>query len=334
MSNPANFIKPLQPGYSTGCPFPLTGVACTMSQYFRTITEENKLSLNKPVDSDVVYYSELNEWFTIDAFRSFSLKYVVDRCIHYRVGNKEFPINSGNLMLACKQPNVRAYFDSNAVTKSICIDVCPDTVAEAFTILTSTKDDEFDNYAAGYFKHPVFFESVAPVGSSLFGNKLNQLVKAIHSGDVEELINREWFLDLVEKIIAHEYGNFVALKNITSVKWSTRKELLKRLQLAKQYINDDFLQIEEIAQVATACNLSEFHFYRSFKEAFGITPYQYLLNCRLNFAKQLMRKKSESLSSIALTCNFPDLFTFSKAFKRQFGLSPSAFQLSIGYSIR
>jgi AraC family transcriptional regulator len=328
MSNPANFSKPAQLEYTTGCPFPLTGVVCIMSQYFRTITEENKLTLNKPVDSDVVYYSELNEWFTMDAFRSFSLKYVVDRCIYYKVGNKEFPINSGNLMLACKQPHVRAYFDSASITKSICIDVCPNTVTEAFSILTAKGDHEFDNYAAGYFNHPVFFESVAPVRSSTFSNKLNELVKAIHSGEVEELINREWFLDLVEKIIAHEYGNFVALKKITSVKWSTRKELLERLRVAKQYMNDDFLRIEEIAQVATACSLSEFHFYRSFKEAFGITPYQYLLNCRLNFAKELMRKRSESLSSIALTCNFPDLFTFSKAFKRQFGISPSAFQLS------
>jgi AraC-like DNA-binding protein len=267
----------------------------------------------------------LNEWFTVNAFRSFSLKYVVDHCIYYKVGNKEFTINSGNLLLACKQPHVKAYFDSSSIVKSICIDVCPDTVAEAFKILTARKDLDFDNYLAGYFQHPIFFESVAPVNTTLFANKLNHLLNAIHMGTAEELINREWFIDLVEKIIAHQYGNYVALNSISSVKWSTRKELLERLHIAKQFMNESFLHIEEIAQVAAMANLSEFHFYRSFKEAYGITPYQFLLNCRLNFAKELMKKNNESLSSIALVCNFPDLFTFSKAFKRQFGMAPSAY---------
>jgi len=296
-----------------------------MSSFFRTITEENKLSLNKPVNSDVVYYSELKEWFTVNAFRSFSLKYVIDKCIYYKIGNKEFPINSGNLLLGCKQPHVKAYFDNKDIVKSICVDICPDTVAEAFSILTAKNDLEFDNYLAGYFQHPVFFESVSPVNSTQFSTKLNHLVHSIHNGKAEELINREWFLDLIEKIIFHEFANYAALNNISSVKWATRKELLQRLNVAKQFMNESFLQINEIAEVATVCNLSEFHFYRSFKEAYGITPYQYLLNCRLNFAKELMQLNNQSLSSIALSCNFPDLFTFSKAFKRQFGVSPSAY---------
>jgi AraC family transcriptional regulator len=94
--------------------------------------------------------------------------------------------------------------------------------------------------------------------------------------------------------------------------------------VAKQFMKESFLAINEISEIATICNLSEFHFYRSFKEAFGITPYQYLLNCRLQHSMELMAMNDESLSSIALACNFPDIFTFSKAFKRRFGLSPSA----------
>ena len=317
----------MQPAHSGHCPNKLTGVACIMSQFFQTITEQNKLSLNKPVDTDVVYYSELNEWFTLNAFRSFSLKYVIDRCIYYKIGNKEFPINGGNLLLACKQPNVKAYFDSQPIVKSICIDVCPATVSEAFSVLTNKNDCDFDNYLSGYFKHPVFFESVAPLSGTVFSQKLSQLVFSIRDGNAEQLIDREWFLDLIEKIIYHEYGNYVALNSISSVKWATRKELLQRLQTAKQYMDDSFLHINEIAEVAAVSNLSEFHFYRSFKEAFGITPYQYLLRCRLQFAQELIRQEHQSLSSIALTCNFPDLFTFSKAFKRQFGVSPSSYQL-------
>jgi AraC family transcriptional regulator len=295
-----------------------------MGAFFQAITEENKLSLNKSANIDKVYYSELNEWFTSNAFRSFSLKYVIDRCIWYRVNNKEHAVKQGNFLLACKQPGVNAYFDSKDIVKSICIDVCPATVSEAFTVLTAQNDHHFDNYLAGYFKAPEFFEAVCPVGGSHFDVKLNHLVAAIQHGNVEYL-NKEWFLDLVEKIIFHEYGNYLALNGIHSVKLETRKEILRRLKRAKQYIDDEYLDIEDISQVANICNMSEFHFYRSFRQAFHSTPYQYILTKRLELSKELLLAGNRSVTQVAVHCNFPDVYTFSKAFKRHFNISPSGF---------
>lgn len=296
-----------------------------MGSYFHIITEENKLTLNKPLDRDVVYYSELNKWHTGNAFRSFSLKYVVDRCIYYKVGNKEYAVNKGNFLVACKQPFVNAYFDSPEPVKSICIDICPATVAEAFSVLTAGRDQHFDNYLSGYFKTPEFFEAVCPAHHSPFSKKLNDLVAAIVKGKADDHINREWFLDLVEKIIIHEYGNYLSLNGIRSLKPETRKEILRRLNTAKQYMDDRFLDIEEISQVASCCYMSEFHFFRSFKQAFGISPYQYLLSKRLELAKELITRGDMSITHIAAHCNFTDLFTFSKAFKRKFKISPSSF---------
>ena len=294
-----------------------------MASFFHTITEENKLSLNKPSDSDVVYYSELNDWFTTNAFRSFSLKYVVNRCIYYKVGNREHAVNEGSFLLGCKQPNVSAYFDSKKTVRSICVDICPATVAEAFTVLTAQNDHQFDNYLAGYFKTPEFFEAVCPVNAAQFGNKLNELVRAITNSQAHEYVNKEWFLDLIEKIIFHEYGNYLALNGIRSVKPETRKEILRRLNIAKQHIDDEYLSIDEISGVASFCAMSEFHFYRSFKQAFGISPYQYLLNKRLELAKEMIIAGNMSVTAVAAHCNFPDIFTFSKAFKRQFNVAPS-----------
>jgi AraC family transcriptional regulator len=295
-----------------------------MNSFFRTITEANKFSLDQPVDVDVVYYSELKEWFTSNAFRSFSLKYVVDNCIHYKVGNKEHAVASGTMLLACKQPHVKAYFESDDLVKSICIDIRPETVAEAFTVMSSGNDHNFDNYLAKYFQHPEFFETVCPVNSATaFCDKLNSLVAAIRRGDATDQVNKEWFHDLLEKIIYHEYGNYLALNGIQSLKLETKKELLSRLIMAKEFMNENFLSIEEVSEVAVFCNLSEFHFFRSFKQAFAITPYQYLLNKRLELGKELLTKGNLSVTQIAFDCNFPDIFTFSKAFKRRFGVSPS-----------
>jgi AraC family transcriptional regulator len=296
-----------------------------MRSFFHTITEENKLTLNKPTDSDLVFYSELNSWHTENSFRSFSLKYVVDRSIYYKIGKKEHAVNAGNFLLGCKQPYVNAYFESKQIVKSICVDICPATVAEAFTVLTAQNDHNFDNYLDGYFKTPYFFETVCPVSAAQFGNKLNDLVAAIANGTADQHVDKEWFLDLVEKIIFHEYGNYLALNGIRSAKLETRKEILHRLRVAKQYMDDACLEIKDINEIASVCNMSEFHFFRSFKQAFNRTPYQYLLNNRLQLAKRLIREGDMSVTDIAVHCSFPDVHTFSKAFKRQFNIPPSQY---------
>jgi AraC-like DNA-binding protein len=93
-------------------------------------------------------------------------------------------------------------------------------------------------------------------------------------------------------------------------------------------MDENFLTISGIGEVALASNLSEFHFFRSFKQAFGSTTYQYILNKRLELARAMLENHEIPITEIAATCNFPDLFTFSKAFKRHFGIAPSQFQKS------
>jgi AraC-like DNA-binding protein len=293
---------------------------------FQKITEENKLNLNKPVDSDRVYYSELKEWFTSNAFRSIGLKYVIDKNIHYRVGRKEYTLAGGDLMAVCKQPDVKAYFDNNKIVKSVCIDIRPETVAEAFTVMSEKTDHQLDDYLDGYFKQPLFFESVCPLKTApAFYFKIKTLVKAIEDGDVQTYLNKEWFMDLVEKLVYHEYGNYLSLNGIQSIKFSTRKEILERLRKGRKYIDDKFLSIKDIGEVAIVSHLSEFHFYRSFRQAFSISPYQYLMQKKLGFARNLLLANELPVNRIAACCSFADLPSFSKAFKRHFGMAPTRY---------
>jgi AraC family transcriptional regulator len=286
---------------------------------FQKITETNKLVLNKPMDIDMIYYSELEEWYTTNAFRSFSVKYVVDNCIYYKIDGKEHAVKAGTYMTACKYDNVYAY--NKLPIKSICIDICPDTVLETFTVLTSGHED-FDNFLSGHFKYPEFFESLNAVTNTTIGAKLQQLLSRIEKEKTPD-INKEWFMDLSERIIYQEYGNYLALNEINSVKATTRKEVLHRLLLAKEFMDSNYLEIAEIREIADHCNMSEYHFFRRFKEVYKKTPYQYITEQKMQKARQLLSEKKHTVSEVALLCNFPDVFTFSKSFKKFFGIPPS-----------
>jgi len=288
---------------------------------FQKIHENNKTKLNKPLDCDMIYYSELKEWYTDNAFRSFSLKFVVDQHIYYKAGAKEYMVEANHYMLASRQSHVKAYFNNNRVVKSICIDICPKTLADTFTVLTC-KGEELDNNLSGYFRYPEFFESIRSVQDSSIGNKLHGLLNVIRSGS-KVVVNKEWFLDLAEKIVYQEYGNYLALNEINSVKPSTKKEVLQRLHLAKEYMDSNFLHISEIKQVAEFCNMSEYHFFRRFKEVYRKTPYQYITEKKMQLAKEMLLQKKHSVSEVAILCSFPDVFTFSKAFKKFYGTPPS-----------
>jgi AraC family transcriptional regulator len=297
--------------------------------YIQFINESNKLSLNKPVNADRVYYSELLEWFTNNAFRSFSIKFVMQGTIYYRCKYKEYKVQQDHFLLTSKQSAAQAYFDSKQPVKSICIDICPTSIAEAYTLLLKKGELDLDNFMAGYFDHPYFFEHVYNVQESVVGKQLQKLSSVLNNGQFHaNMINEEWFLQLVELIILQEKGNYLSLNNIPAKKTATRKEIYERLIQGKQYMAACYYLNPDIATVAQNCSLSTFHFFRSFKQAFGISPYQYMMQLRLKYSLRLMLEENYSLTDIASLCGFPDLFTFSKAFKREYGMSPSKYQAS------
>jgi AraC family transcriptional regulator len=119
--------------------------------------------------------------------------------------------------------------------------------------------------------------------------------------------------------------NHELLNQLTALKTSTRKEIVNRINSGKEFIDMSFLQNPDILSVAKQSNMSVFHFYRCFKQVHGISPYQYMLGKRLAYARELLMERSLLISGIAIKCGFPDVFTFSKAFKRKYGVSPSKF---------
>jgi len=83
------------------------------------------------------------------------------------------------------------------------------------------------------------------------------------------------------------------------------------------------ISLEKIA--ALSC-MSAFHFNRVFKQVTAISPYQYLLQFRLQHAEQLLKETSESIAAIGYLSGFNSPDHFSYAFKAKNKLSPMDFR--------
>ena len=77
-----------------------------------------------------------------------------------------------------------------------------------------------------------------------------------------------------------------------------------------------------VSRLARVSGVSEAHFARSFKEAFGIPPHRYLLTRRLERAKTLLRDTNLSITEIAFQTGWNSLGTFGRVFRDVTGESP------------
>lgn len=96
---------------------------------------------------------------------------------------------------------------------------------------------------------------------------------------------------------------------------------------ALRYLETDFSDAAlSNAFLAAQCGISEVYFRQLFKEQFGTTPHQYILELRLRKAKQLLSDSSLSVGQIAETCGFTNPYHFSRAFRQTTQLTPSEYR--------
>ena len=99
-----------------------------------------------------------------------------------------------------------------------------------------------------------------------------------------------------------------------------------KLEEAKEYINLHFKEKDCITGAATVCGVTPRRFTDLFRECYHMTPNRYLLQRKLDTAKQLLDMAELSLAHVAEMSGFSDVYYFSKVFKRELGVSPGVYR--------
>jgi AraC family transcriptional regulator len=99
-----------------------------------------------------------------------------------------------------------------------------------------------------------------------------------------------------------------------------------QLKRVIDYMQANLTQDLSILDLATLTSMSESHFSRGFKQSVGISPYQYLMQQRVERAKRLLEKQSMAISTIALDCGFANQTHLAKVFRQMTGMTPKAYQ--------
>jgi len=151
--------------------------------------------------------------------------------------------------------------------------------------------------------------------SDIMGNKHNLFAELYHFSDIREI--KEWFMEICTKVASR----------VSNDKKSASKLLVEK---AKKYIQNHYHESDiTINKVCKCLYISPAYFSSIFKKETKMTFMNYLLNVRMNAAKELLRIPDMKTNEIARKIGYSDANYFSYCFKKKFGISPTEYRNSI-----
>ena len=110
------------------------------------------------------------------------------------------------------------------------------------------------------------------------------------------------------------------------MKGGAQDEYEKAVNKAIDYINNHLFETPDVKQLSLIANISKYHFHRIFKSIIGENIGEYINRIRLEYIAEYLQMTRYNLDEIALKTGYGTKHALSKAFKKHFGVTPSAFR--------
>jgi AraC-like DNA-binding protein len=94
------------------------------------------------------------------------------------------------------------------------------------------------------------------------------------------------------------------------------------------YMNENYTAGVSCSELADLVKMDKFCFIRSFKAKTSKTPYEYLLDLKIEKAKKMLKANNCSITEISMLCGFSSHSHFTSTFKKKVGVSPSAYRIN------
>lgn len=143
-------------------------------------------------------------------------------------------------------------------------------------------------------------------------------------------VNLEKYISQIKSVI-EEYYNYKRQSVLSSLSYTFFIDFFEQNEAEPNLINKIALYIEKnfikkltLEKIADTHGISVSKLCHDFKKEFNCTVFEYILNLRLNYARNLLLSNPNAKTKdTALNCGFDDISYFCKAYKNKFGLTPT-----------
>ena len=254
-----------------------------------------------------------------------SLRWVTQGRYTYEIQGRRYVLTPGNVLITEDGATYNSISTTGVRTESLSVTFHRTMVLDVLQNSRASQERLLDqNGHIIQSQEVTFFTHTFPVTGPL--TQILLRFQCLTQGEQPAGMNfHTLFFEAMSEMIIHEGKARREMLAIPSVKAATREELYRRLNLAREHIHANQAEELNLETIAAQAYLSPFHFLRLFKQAFGMTPHQYVLELRLEKARQVLhnRRNDVPLARLALDCGFNEVSSFTKAYKRRFGVLPS-----------
>ncbi len=303
-----------------------------MAEYYKGIVqqanpgaEELIWQKQKSWDGNDLKFSKISEVdATLDTSR-FHISMPLDGTESYLVDHKYYQACEGEYFILNPYQQVRAEGTFKEDVQGLCFFITVETLAEVAQALHYSVEKVLDSPFEFPWQQQEFVVKTYRLHENSFGNFLMNLKNRIFN-EIPLIMDWEvfYFELAAEFLMAHQQiGQH--LRAIPRVQTLTKQEIYKRVSKVHGYILEKFedpISLDELSKIAL---LSKYYIIKLYHQIYGKTPYQHILQLRIEKAKELL-KRDESPTQIAFQLSFSDRRAFSKVFKKMVGISPSQFQ--------
>lgn len=269
-----------------------------------------------------VNHSRLKEYNEhVNSSIACGIKFVIKGTENYLINNTVHTVKENQFLLINKGQNFYCSVREKNVVEGICLYLEDSLLQTVHKQISQSPERLLDNPGPDRYGQLEFYETIYYQSDCLHQFLTKEISKIRGANDNSFYDVDNFYYETAYYFLLSQQYTGKHIQKIKALKNSTRKEIYRRVSVAKSIIDSDISLQPDISFLSTQCRLSEFHFLRSFKEAFSITPHQYLLKRRMEKSMQLLATGKISVTDTAYEVGFSNVCSFSKCFKKYFKTS-------------
>jgi len=291
------------------------------------LNDINKSSLDVDRCNNQVFISNLHRLEPYSYTSHFSIKYVHQGVEQYRVNGINNRLLNGHCLIVNDESHVMAECgtekNKEQYNLGMSVFLTPMMITEVLEASKIWPKDILPG--AGNTAAPVtFYDGV--IKNDQFIDRLEKHFLLLSASASAHELDEAYYFEICEQLLQFQCNIFKRLYGIRKIKYSTRQEILKRVLVAKEIIDANYLDNIDLNYLAKESCLSKYFLIKCFKQVFKNTPHQYHIRVKINKAKELLQHKDLSIAEVGRLLNYPNIFTFSRQFYAITQFSPSRFR--------
>jgi len=283
-----------------------------------------ELHFSRFKEHNVIFNTTSSFSFCDDHVGCLSFKTILEGEEWYGINNRRLAIRPGQFLILNNEQNYSCNIDTHERVRGISVFFKKEFASSVFNDTLKKDNELLDNPFLIHNAQPEFFQTlnaIEPEVQFQLARLISDLETHGYNGGTEEHL--VFFLHYLISTLKSESRQAA---EVSAVKLSSKMEIYRRLCIAKDFLHSTFMEKHDLDTLSSNACLSVPQLVRQFKSVFKTTPYQYLIQIRLDRAVELLKNSNKPVHEITWQCGFENVSAFCRAFKSAYGTQPLIFR--------